>query len=77
MSESLWQNCLETLQSELPSQQYNMWVRPLQVQAINIEAEVDQSKVASLQTQLASSKTQNLYAAVIESLKAQADIEIY
>ncbi|KMT65970.1 chromosomal replication initiator protein DnaA [Catenovulum maritimum] len=35
MSESLWQNCLETLQSELPSQQYNMWVRPLQVQAIN------------------------------------------
>ncbi|MER2494257.1 chromosomal replication initiator protein DnaA [Catenovulum sediminis] len=35
MSDSLWQACLETLQRELPSQQYNMWVRPLQVQAIN------------------------------------------
>ncbi len=56
---------------------FNEEVALVQVQAINIEAEVDQSKVASLQTQLASSKTQNLYAAVIESLKAQADIEIY
>ncbi|WP_016954726.1 chromosomal replication initiator protein DnaA [Catenovulum sp. SX2] len=35
MSESLWQACLDNLQRELPSQQYNMWVRPLQVQALN------------------------------------------
>ncbi|MSP53564.1 MAG: chromosomal replication initiator protein DnaA [Gammaproteobacteria bacterium] len=30
MSESLWQLCLERLQTELPAQQYNTWLRPLQ-----------------------------------------------
>ena len=27
---ALWQNCLEQLQHELPAQQFNTWVRPLQ-----------------------------------------------
>lgn len=31
MSEELWQRCLTRLESELPSQQYNMWIRPLQI----------------------------------------------
>ncbi|MGB1173001.1 MAG: chromosomal replication initiator protein DnaA [Marinobacterium sp.] len=29
MFQDLWQQCLETLKDELPSQQYNTWVRPL------------------------------------------------
>ncbi len=30
MSESLWNRCLRVLESELPPQQFNTWVRPLQ-----------------------------------------------
>ena len=30
MSESLWNRCLRVLESELPMQQFNTWVRPLQ-----------------------------------------------
>ena len=30
MSESLWNRCLRVLESELPEQQFNTWVRPLQ-----------------------------------------------
>lgn len=30
MSNALWQLCLERLQTELPAQQYNTWLRPLQ-----------------------------------------------
>ena len=30
MSESLWNRCLRVLESELPIQQFNTWVRPLQ-----------------------------------------------
>ena len=30
MSESLWNRCLRVLESELPVQQFNTWVRPLQ-----------------------------------------------
>ena len=30
MQESLWNRCLRVLESELPTQQFNMWVRPLQ-----------------------------------------------
>ena len=33
MAEALWNRCLEYLQDELPSQQYNTWIRPLQVEA--------------------------------------------
>jgi len=29
---SLWQKCLDRLEEELPSQQFNMWIRPLQVE---------------------------------------------
>lgn len=35
LADNLWQACLDALQRELPSQQYNMWVRPLQVQTVN------------------------------------------
>lgn len=31
MSEELWHRCLSRLEDELPSQQFNMWIRPLQV----------------------------------------------
>ncbi len=33
MSEELWDRCLQRLEEELPSQQFNMWIRPLQVVA--------------------------------------------
>jgi len=29
---ALWHKCLDRLQEELPSQQFNMWIRPLQVE---------------------------------------------
>jgi chromosomal replication initiator protein len=29
--ESLWKSCLSSLQNELPSQQFNTWIRPLQI----------------------------------------------
>lgn len=32
MAEALWNRCLDYLQDELPSQQYNTWIRPLQVE---------------------------------------------
>ncbi len=31
MSVELWQHCIELLQDELPAQQFNTWIRPLQV----------------------------------------------
>lgn len=31
MADSLWQQCLEQLQSQLTAQQFNTWIRPLQV----------------------------------------------
>jgi len=30
--EAIWKRCLDYLQDELPSQQYNTWIRPLQVE---------------------------------------------
>lgn len=33
VSEDLWNRCLTRLEDELPSQQFNMWIRPLQVTA--------------------------------------------
>ena len=30
---SVWQSCLYVLQDELPSQQFSMWVRPLQAES--------------------------------------------
>lgn len=33
MGSALWHRCLDRLQDELPSQQFNMWIRPLQVEA--------------------------------------------
>lgn len=32
MSVSLWEKCLDCLQDEFPSQQFNTWIRPLQVE---------------------------------------------
>ena len=32
MGSALWHKCLDRLQEELPSQQFNMWIRPLQVE---------------------------------------------
>ncbi|TAK72930.1 MAG: chromosomal replication initiator protein DnaA, partial [Gammaproteobacteria bacterium] len=33
MSVSLWEKCLNSLESEFPSQQFNTWIRPLQAEA--------------------------------------------
>ena len=35
MLESLWKSCLSSLQNELPSQQFNTWIRPLQIEEDN------------------------------------------
>ncbi|ASK35817.1 chromosomal replication initiator protein DnaA [Alloalcanivorax mobilis] len=40
MSEDLWNRCLTRLEDELPSQQFNMWIRPLQVTASGDGAEL-------------------------------------
>ncbi|MDO8332426.1 MAG: chromosomal replication initiator protein DnaA [Pseudomonas sp.] len=33
MSMDLWQQCVELLRDELPAQQFNTWIRPLQIEA--------------------------------------------
>jgi len=33
VSVELWQQCVELLRDELPAQQFNTWIRPLQVEA--------------------------------------------
>ncbi|MGP9823544.1 chromosomal replication initiator protein DnaA [Ectopseudomonas khazarica] len=40
MSVELWQQCVELLRDELPSQQFNTWIRPLQVEAEGDELRV-------------------------------------
>ena len=35
MGNALWFRCLDRLQEELPSQQFNMWIRPLQVEELD------------------------------------------
>ncbi|GAC20912.1 SurA N-terminal domain-containing protein [Paraglaciecola arctica] len=49
----------------------------VQLVQVNSGTEANAQQLASLQNRLASNKSQILYGAVIESLKAQADIEIY
>ena len=49
----------------------------VQLSQVNAAPEANVQQITSLQTRLASSKSQTLYGAVIESLKAQADIEIF
>ena len=33
LAEVLWETCLDRLQEELPEQQFNTWIRPLQLDA--------------------------------------------
>lgn len=40
MSVELWQQCIELLRDELPAQQFNTWIRPLQVEAEGDELRV-------------------------------------
>ncbi|HAV87635.1 MULTISPECIES: chromosomal replication initiator protein DnaA [Stutzerimonas] len=40
MSVELWQQCVELLRDELPAQQFNTWIRPLQVEAQGDELRV-------------------------------------
>ncbi|WP_421682995.1 chromosomal replication initiator protein DnaA [Stutzerimonas urumqiensis] len=40
MSLELWQQCLECMRDELPAQQFNTWIRPLQVEAMGDELKV-------------------------------------
>ncbi|RLT96038.1 chromosomal replication initiator protein DnaA [Ketobacter sp.] len=37
MVSSLWHQCLDRLQEELPSQQFNMWIRPLQAEVDGVQ----------------------------------------
>ncbi len=37
MASSLWHQCLDRLQEELPSQQFNMWIRPLQAEVDGVQ----------------------------------------
>ncbi|MCM5704668.1 chromosomal replication initiator protein DnaA [Larsenimonas salina] len=41
MSIALWQKCLDYLQDELSSQQFNTWIRPLQAEAVEDANEVE------------------------------------
>lgn len=40
MSVEIWQQCVELLRDELPAQQFNTWIRPLQVEAEGDELRV-------------------------------------
>jgi chromosomal replication initiator protein len=40
VSVELWQRCVDVLRDELPSQQFNTWIRPLQVEAEGAELRV-------------------------------------
>lgn len=40
MSVSLWEKCLNSLESEFPSQQFNTWIRPLQAEHIEVEGKL-------------------------------------
>ncbi|MBA1191588.1 chromosomal replication initiator protein DnaA [Pseudomonas entomophila] len=40
MSVELWQQCVELLRDELPAQQFNTWIRPLQIEADGTELRV-------------------------------------
>lgn len=40
MSVELWQQCIDLLRDELPAQQFNTWIRPLQVEADGQELRV-------------------------------------
>lgn len=40
MSVELWQQCVDLLRDELPAQQFNTWIRPLQVEAEGEELRV-------------------------------------
>ena len=40
VSVELWQQCVELLRDELPAQQFNTWIRPLQVESLDDELRV-------------------------------------
>ena len=40
MSVELWQQCIDLLRDELPAQQFNTWIRPLQIEADGDELRV-------------------------------------
>ena len=41
MAQVLWEQCLDYLQDELPEQQFNTWIRPLQLDTKEIESNTD------------------------------------
>jgi peptidyl-prolyl cis-trans isomerase D len=49
----------------------------VQLISVNSAEEANEQQLTSIQDRLASSKSQLLYSAIVESLKAEADIEIY
>ncbi len=40
MAEEIWQHCLGHLQAELPAQQFNTWIKPLQIDSLSADQKV-------------------------------------
>lgn len=40
LPESAWEQCVSSLQSELPAQQFNTWIRPLRVQQTEVSSQL-------------------------------------
>jgi len=68
LSESLWNSCLRVLESELPMQQFNTWVRPLQ--AIERDGQI---KLLAPNRYVIDWLGENLLSRIAELVKALAD----
>ncbi|WP_295465547.1 chromosomal replication initiator protein DnaA [uncultured Pseudomonas sp.] len=68
MSVELWQRCVEVLRDELPSQQFNTWIRPLQV-----EAEGDELRVFAPNRFVLDWVNEKYLSRVLELLEEHAD----
>ncbi|MDT3719634.1 chromosomal replication initiator protein DnaA [Pseudomonas oryzihabitans] len=68
MSVELWQRCVDVLRDELPSQQFNTWIRPLQV-----EAEGDELRVFAPNRFVLDWVNEKYLSRVLELLEEHAD----
>lgn len=68
VSVELWQRCVDVLRDELPSQQFNTWIRPLQV-----EAEGDELRVFAPNRFVLDWVNEKYLSRVLELLEEHAD----
>ena len=68
MSVELWQRCVDVLRDELPSQQFNTWIRPLQV-----EAEGDELRVFAPNRSVLDWVNEKYLSRILELLEEHAD----